>query len=83
MLQFLCALEKFSDIGRSSVGLGSPGVYPGVLHADATLSVGVLRTLVNLCENVDFVGPGWTLKRSSCILDEEGVEFIWIFLSEE
>lgn len=46
VLQFLCALEKFSDIGRSSVGLGSPVVFPGVSHAAATFSVDVLRTLV-------------------------------------
>lgn len=42
------------------------------------LSVDVLWNLVYLWEDVVYVGPGWTLKGSSCVWDEEGVEFIWI-----
>lgn len=31
--------------------------------------------LIYLWEDVVYVGPGWTLKGSSCVLDEEGVAF--------
>lgn len=44
--------------------------------------VHVLWNLFTLVRNVVCMGPSWTLKRSSCMLDEEGIEFMWVQLSE-
>lgn len=66
----------FSDPGRTPVGLGSLDAYPGVFPAAATLSVDVSGNLVYFCEIVAFTGPSRTLEKSSCVLDEEGVDYV-------
>lgn len=53
-----------------SLGLGSPDVYPGVLHAAANLSVSVLRTLVCL--------PLWQCGLRGAWFDPKALVVCWM-----
>lgn len=72
-----CQVQQIS--GRSCL----TDVDPGVFRAAANLSVGVLRTLLTLCEDVAFVGSSWTREGSNCMLGEQGVEFMGISFQKE
>ena len=82
----LVALMKFSDAGRSSIGLGSADAYYlGVFCAAAVLSIGSGKAGLPLWER----GREWergasrTQEGSGCVLVEDGVEYVQIIAFRE
>lgn len=74
---FMWPILCFSD-EKFPVGLGSPTGCLGVSLVATTCLWMFCGTLFTFGGDVVYVEPGWILKGSSCVLDEEGVVFIWI-----